>query len=143
VASESVLHVAISGRAGRVEARVPALPVRPDPRGGYRFVDPDFGASFFPLLWDEMPLADRSGSPWARRDVCFACRATLPDDGHPERMLFGVVVPKLDPIEVDLVLPITRCASCDEPQIVERNRSVEMDLSNALVAGLDAARVRA
>ena len=94
------------------------------------------------MLWDEMPLADRTGPPWARRDVCFACRELLPDDGNPERMIFEVVVSKLAPIEVNLVLPITRCASCDEPQIVERNRSVEMDLSNALIAGLDAARVR-
>ncbi len=134
--------VEVAGEAGRVVARIPAMPARPDDRGGYRFPYGEFGSDFFPALWQQLPVADRAGPPWKRRDICSACGADLTGSSATERLDFEIELGPVEPFIVELTLPAIHCAACGDIQVLESGRATEADLSEALVRGMDAINLR-
>jgi hypothetical protein len=134
--------VEVTGEAGRVVAHVPAMPARPDDRGGYRFPYGEFGSDFFPALWEKLPLAARAGPPWRRRDVCSACGADLTGRSAAERLDVEIELGRVEPFIVELTLPAIRCSACGDIQVLESGRATEADLSEALVRGMKAIDLR-
>lgn len=134
--------VVVAGEAGRVAARIPAMPAKPDDRGGYRFPDGEFGSEFFPALWQQLPMTDRAGPPWKRRDTCSACGADLIGSPAPERLDVEIKLGRVEPFIVELTLPAIDCSACGDIQVIGFGRATEADLSEALVRGMDAIHLR-
>ncbi len=103
---------------------------------------PDFGADFFPTLWDQLPLADRAGPPWRRRDACFACATELAGSEDPRTITLEISLRDAPDFEVEVDLPMARCAACGVLQAFERGRSLEFNLSEALTRAFDAAAIK-
>ena len=134
--------VEVAGEAGGVVARVPAMPAKPDDQEGYRFPYGEFGSDFFPALWQQLPLADRAGPPWKRRDVYSACRADLTGSPAAECLDFEIALDRVEPFTVELTLPAIHCSACGDIQVLESGRATEAALSEALVRGMDAIQLR-
>lgn len=139
--SEAVLHVDLTGQSGPVAAKLHRFPVRPGRRPGeLRYVRPDFGAEFIVKLFDAVPLAQRVGPPWNRRNICRTCATEL---GEPsvETLTLSLDVSGAPAFEVELRLPIIRCSQCGEAQ-GPGGREFEAHISEALTRALDSLHIR-
>lgn len=137
-----LVHVGIAGEAGAASVRIDAMPVRPDAGGGLRFAYPDFGADLAPALWDQLPLADRSGPPWSRRDTCSRCRADLTAPVEGRSVEFEIALKQVPQFRMELTLPASQCTACGDVQVMSHGRQTEADVFEALTRGMKAANVR-
>jgi hypothetical protein len=123
----------ITGRTSDVSVTLTDLSFR-QTRNGIRYPYADFGSDFIETLHRELVAPRRRGLLRSTL-VCPRCDTTL-DGVANERVAVTaeVALKRIPPIHVDLEMPGIRCPGCDRPVVRIDDRSVDSELSDALIA---------
>ena len=126
----------ISGRAGAVGVTLTGVTFR-ETRHGRRYPYADFGSDLIGPLHDGLVPPRRRGLLRSVR-VCAWCDASL-EGVAPQRVTTwaDVVLKRVPPIRVDVEMPGHNCPACGRTMVLIDDRSVESDLSDALIAAFN------
>ena len=111
----------ISGKEGSLAVTVHHLPILECPNGHRQFVNEDFPL----LLLDQLVERDEAGLPASeakgmlvKHYHCSSCGEKLDSPADREDTFhLDVVLPDVKPFDVELTLPVHRCARCGCEQI--------------------------
>jgi hypothetical protein len=130
----------ISGRAGEVCVTLTGMTFRETNRGR-RFPYPDFGSDFIGPLHDGL-ISPRRRGLLGFGSACAWCNAPL--DRVPRQPVTAsadVVLKRVPPIRVDVEMPGLVCPACSRAMVMINDRTVESDLSDALIAAFDSVAI--
>ncbi len=111
----------ISGREGPLALAVHHMPVLECPNGHRLFPNPDFPLLLVDQLveGDEMKLpASTAKGMLLKQYYCASCGDKLADAADAQRTFhIDVRMPLLEPFDVELTMPVHRCARCGHEQL--------------------------
>jgi hypothetical protein len=111
----------ISGQEGPLALKVHHLPVLECPNGHRLFPNPDFPLLLVDQLveGDEMKLpASTAKGMLLKQYYCASCGDKLADSVDAQRTFhIDVQMPQLEPFDVELTMPVHRCARCGHEQL--------------------------
>lgn len=111
----------INGVEGRLAVKVQGMPVLECPNGHRMFAEPDFPL----LLLDRLVESDSARLPASvskgmliKQHHCSACGERLTEpDSLARTFHLGVELPGSAPFDVELTMPVHRCARCSKEQL--------------------------
>ena len=132
----------VTGRSGdgSVVVTLTGLSYR-DTSRGRRYPYGEFGQEFIAALHSALPAFRRTGLLRQGR-ACAGCGRTL--DGVPVATVavaIDVVMKRIPPIHVDGEMPGVTCPACGRAATMISDRGVQSDLSDALIAIFNEARI--
>ena len=110
----------MSGEEGRLSVRVYRMPILKCSKGHRLFSNPDFPLLMLDWLAQsgtKLPVSAAKGM-LIKKYHCGACGEPLsePDDRRHSFRL-AVNLPDTEPFEIDLTMPVQRCAKCQKEQV--------------------------
>lgn len=131
----------VSGTARDVSVTVTGLSFRQTSEER-RYPYPDFGSDFIEALHKEL-LAPRRRGLLRSTLACPSCESSLDGTGiRRVAVTVDVALPRVPPIRVDLEMPGTTCPGCHRSLVRIDERSVESDLSDALIGAFAEAGIK-
>jgi hypothetical protein len=122
----------VSGRARDVSVRLTDLSFR-ETTTGRRYPYPDFGSDFIEALHRALVAPRRRGLIRSTL-VCPPCESPLEGIAvEPVVVTTEIALIRIPPIRVDLEMLGIKCPGCDRSLVMINDRSVESDLSDALI----------
>ncbi len=127
----------VSGRANRVSVTLTGLSFR---QAGHarRYPYDDFGPDFIAALHDGLTPPHRGGILRSKL-ACPWCDAPVDGDAVGQiSVAIDVALARIAPVRVELEMPGIRCPRCDRPLVMIDDRSIDSDVSDALIAAFAA-----
>ncbi|MDH3386441.1 MAG: hypothetical protein OEN02_00935 [Gammaproteobacteria bacterium] len=119
--TELTLIEAVDGEADALRITLRNLPLLACQQGHRQFIRPQFGAELLTHLTQqdepELPAGEEKGL-FKKKYLCASCAADLePKPDHRHMFSFDVKLEDIDPVGVDLSMPVYRCSACGKEQL--------------------------
>ncbi|MDH3218883.1 MAG: hypothetical protein OEO19_05040 [Gammaproteobacteria bacterium] len=119
--TELTLIEAVGGEADPLRITLKNLPLLACQQGHHQFIRPQFGAELLTHLTQEeepgLPAGEEKGF-FKKKYLCESCGAELePKPDHRHTFSFDIKLDDIDPVGVDLSMPVYRCSACAKEQL--------------------------
>jgi DNA-directed RNA polymerase subunit RPC12/RpoP len=109
----------VDGEADPLRITLKNLPLLSCDQGHRQFLRPQFGAELLEHLTQEaeLPAGEEKGL-FMKKYLCESCGAELePKPDHRHTFSIELSLAEVDPVGVDLSMPVYRCSSCGKQQL--------------------------
>ncbi len=134
----------VDGEADPLSITLKNLPLLTCQQGHHQFVRPEFGAEFLMHLIQEdepeLPAGEEKGL-FRKKYLCESCSEELePKPDHRHTFSIEVQLHDVDPVSVDLSMPVYKCSACGKEQLHSQKEVLKLTPA-ALAHAFEAANI--
>lgn len=142
--TEIIISDVVSGEADPLRITLNNLPLLNCVQGHHQFIRPEFGAELLTHLLQEdepaLPAGEEKGL-FMKKYLCEECGAELePKPDHRHTFSIEVPLEGVDPIGIDLTMPVYRCSACGKEQLHSQKEVLKLTPA-ALAHAFEAAEI--